>query len=95
MEEINTDFMEHPGLVRLNHRVIGFILETPTTRNHWVFPQTAVSYVKDFSCHIGTTSCFRLFGFPGLYIYKYIELYVCIFFCGAVVLFLASHRTRS
>ena len=25
-----------------------------------------VSYVKDFNCHIGTSICFWLFGFPGL-----------------------------
>ena len=30
-----------------------------------MFPQTAISYVKDFNCHIGTTICFWLFGFPG------------------------------
>ena len=44
-----------------------FILGNQTTRNKWMFPQTAISYVKDFNCHIGTTVCFWLFGFPGLY----------------------------
>ena len=24
-------------------------------------------YIKDFNCHIGTTICFWLFGFPGWY----------------------------
>ena len=40
-------------------------LGSQTTRNKWMFPQTAISYVKDFNCHIGTTICFWLFGFPG------------------------------
>ena len=30
-----------------------------------MFPQTTSSYLKDFNCHIGTTICFWLFGFPG------------------------------
>ena len=41
-------------------------LANQTTRNKWMFPQTAISYVKDFNCHIGTTICFWLFGFPGV-----------------------------
>ena len=28
------------------------------TRKKWMFPQTTISYVKDFNCHIGTTICF-------------------------------------
>ena len=34
-----------------------------------MFPQTTISYVKDFNCHIGTTICFWLFGVPGSLIY--------------------------
>ena len=31
-----------------------------------MFPQTAISYVKDLNCHIGTTICFWLgLGVPG------------------------------
>ena len=30
-----------------------------------VSPVPAISYVKDFNCHIGTIMCFWLFGFPG------------------------------
>ena len=30
-----------------------------------MFPQTAISYVKDHICHIGTTISFWLFGVPG------------------------------
>ena len=40
-------------------------LEPQTTRKKLMFPQTTISYVKDFNCHIGTTICFWLFGVPG------------------------------
>ena len=59
-------------------------LGNQTTRNKWMFPQTAmknISYVKEFNCHIGTTICFWLFGFPGNmnidYIYT-VYIHVCV-----------------
>ena len=55
-------------LLLSEHRVgHGMVLpqQIQTTRKKWMFPQTAISYVKDFNCHIGTTIRFWLFGVPG------------------------------
>ena len=65
----------HQGSKTISRRVLFFFLETQTTRKKWMFPQTAISYVKDHICicmplDISTTKSMMIPSQSKLFVYK-------------------------